>query len=1042
MNRTVAAGAGRGGSQLLSDLPSPVWAAPARRAIAWVGDRLWLLLPPLTLPALWTFIAYGLPRSYDGDRHLLRLGLLDYHIRHGVFYPRWAPEMLLGYGYPRFSFHAPGSYYLAEALHLLGLSFYWAFIASFALALLFAGFGMYRLARDVFGARGPLPALVAAVAYVYSPFLLADIYIRGDLGETVALAFLPWTLWSARRLLRSGHPGHYLLPFVLTLGGIAVTHTAILILAPPLVLGYMAVHWWLGGRSPCALGWALVALACSMGVSAFYWLPVLGERGYLADTGYAIARSTLLPQGVWRWDDFLDVAFFYNYSFARPVRLGLVRTIVAAAGLILARRRDAEWLFFLAAAVLTGLSIGAWSLPIWLSSDILAALQHPWRLLSILSLPLAIFAGGAVLPFRQRRQLAAAGLLMTLLIVAQSPRLGWMHFFSPVSVDNSPAVMAQWETVIGVFGGAEGSTSLQEFRPRWVDETLILSGAQVASAKHLEIAPSRGNAFDLSMRVQSTGGPMHFTGFYFPGWQVQVDGRAVAAYPSTNLGLLTVDLPAGEHEVGLAWVGTRLQQAARVLSLLSLALLAGLCWWCMPRRWWAAVPIGLLVIALMALGWPHPQQAIVAPGQAVASGGVRLAGYRSEQDGRYLYIHPYWVVETTPAEDWRARWQLLDESGAVRAELLSKPYYNTSPGSNWPPGTLVDDAYRMALPPGLAAGEYWLAASIQEGDASLARKSAPIGSVTISMVPPAPRGPAHPLDVLFKNEVRLEGYDVTAPGRGLALDGRRTEPGAPMVLRAGDDVTYTLFWRAEQPVEENYHGFVHLVDVNGRPLAQEDHLPGPVFRPPLLWDSYYLQPDVYRLQIPPDALGGLYWPSVGLYEQDLDLLEAREGETGEVGDHYRLPPVKVVGRPQTPQQRAAARFAGVGQLLGYDLMLPEGGVRAGGSFSVTLYFMGSGPSEREYTRFVHLYDAALGMAGQHDSLPADGVNPTSAWVGGETVVDRVEVPVSEAARPGEYTLYVGFYDAGAGGERAPAWDNKGQPISDGRVPLTKIRILP
>ena len=67
--------------------------------------HLWLfLLPLLAAPALAPLYMEGLPRSYDGGYHMLRLAVLDRGVATGTFLLRWAPEMLLGFGYPAFNF--------------------------------------------------------------------------------------------------------------------------------------------------------------------------------------------------------------------------------------------------------------------------------------------------------------------------------------------------------------------------------------------------------------------------------------------------------------------------------------------------------------------------------------------------------------------------------------------------------------------------------------------------------------------------------------------------------------------------------------------------------------------------------------------------------------------------------------------------------------------------------------------------------------------------------------------------------------------------
>ncbi|MCL4864233.1 MAG: hypothetical protein KJZ93_32800, partial [Caldilineaceae bacterium] len=359
-----------------------------------VAARPWLLLSLLAAPALLPFYTQGLTRSFDGGLHLLRISLLDWYIRQGVLYPRWAPELLLGHGYPVFGYYAPASYYLVESLHLLGLSIQQAFVAILALMVITAGLGMFLLTADLFGPGARGAALVAAVAYMYSPYLLTNIYIRGAIAEAGAQALLPWVFLCIRRLLNAQTPAHYLLPVALLTAALAVMHTISLLFVPPVLLIYIAVRWWQGGGYWPALGWAGVALLLAMATSAFFWLPLVLERNHLADTAYTIAQTIWLPGSVWTWDNFLDWGWTFAHTFDRPIRLGLVQVLLAGAGFLLAWRRDSEWLFWGSVALIACAFMSAWALPIWLGSEILTVAQFAWRLLTILYLPFALIAVG------------------------------------------------------------------------------------------------------------------------------------------------------------------------------------------------------------------------------------------------------------------------------------------------------------------------------------------------------------------------------------------------------------------------------------------------------------------------------------------------------------------------------------------------------------------------------------------------------------------------------------------------------------------------
>ncbi len=67
------------------------------------------------------------------------------------------------------------------------------------LGFVFAGFALYGWARRHFTNRWA--AWLAAVAYVYAPFHLVNVYVRGDsLSEFYAFIFYPLILWSIDRI--------------------------------------------------------------------------------------------------------------------------------------------------------------------------------------------------------------------------------------------------------------------------------------------------------------------------------------------------------------------------------------------------------------------------------------------------------------------------------------------------------------------------------------------------------------------------------------------------------------------------------------------------------------------------------------------------------------------------------------------------------------------------------------------------------------------------------------------------------------------------
>lgn len=1001
----------------------------------------WLLLPMLAAPAIWPLANKGLTASFDGATHLLRLGALQRAVGDGVILPRWLPDMQLGYGYPVFNFYPAGAYFVALLPTFFGATPYWAYALGFVFALVLAGFGAMLLARDLLRVASPWPALAAGVAYMYAPYLLVNVYIRGSLPEALAQALLPWVLWSARRVLMRPHPTGYVVVVALTLGGLALTHSLTLMLFVPYLAVYVAVIWWTNGRGWPSLRWMIGALLAAVGISAFFWLPMLFDRQFLSGAAFDTARFGWLPDNVWRWDNFLDLNFFYGYDFLRPVQLGLLQVILAGAGFFVARRFDAEWLFFAVTALGALVLIGAWSLPIWQSNEVLTVVQFPWRLLSLASLSLASMTAGLALPFAQRQAgWVVAVVLIGLLVVAQRPRLAEIETFSDATVRVDAPMLAQAEVAKGVLM-ADAASSVEEFRPRWVAGDLALvQQPQMADAGSLYLANLQANPLELAVLVSTPAtATLRFQDFYFPGWKIVTStGQTLRPYPSTALGLLTVDLPPGSYVVDKLWRDPPLARLGAIISLVTLAVLAAVSFVDRRFRWMSIVAAMILTGALVTWLQKPPLEAVQTPESTVDALGLRMLGYRVEQVGPgSLLLYPYWYVSAPPPSDLRFRWQVLDERDNVVQEYVRRPFYNAQDTANWPVGTIVDDAQQIILPEAFDAGRYRIALGLEVGEAgSQATRPVPVGRLTAHRAARVPVQPDVALDARFGDEIRLVGVDYAVNGAWLGQGAELPR------LAPGDEVTVMLYWRAEESLEQNLHGFVHLVDGGGAVIAQQDQVPGPDFQPTTLWLPNNTVLDEYRLRVPEGTAGRVVWPLVGLYDPaTVERLPVTAGSAEAVDGAVRLPPLKIAGdRPAEAFQDVEVRFGDLARLSGVAVHTPAAEVRAGDSLTVTLQYDVLAPTDADLTRFVHVYDPAQGMAAQADGIPQQGLNPTWAWLPGEQVVDQVVLTVAPETPPGRYRLVTGFYDATHGGERIGAFGSDGASLPDNLAPLMEIEI--
>jgi len=280
----------------------------------------------LALPAITPLLQPTLTRSADGLLHLYRMVALDFVIRQGVFFSRWLPDLAYGYGLPLFVFYAPLSYYVAEGLHLLGLSAVGAFNTSAALALLISASGVYLLGKDLFGPRA---GVLAGVAYVYAPYQLFNTFSRGSLPVTWAGALFPFVFWAFSRLIHENRPG-YIPVSALICGAALLMHNISNLLFLPLLFFYLVVELLFTRitdyapelKSPYRRSTYYrslrvgLALALGLALAAFFWLPATLEREF------AQIQRVITPPNFDYHSNFVSLSQLF--SLPRPANTGLL----------------------------------------------------------------------------------------------------------------------------------------------------------------------------------------------------------------------------------------------------------------------------------------------------------------------------------------------------------------------------------------------------------------------------------------------------------------------------------------------------------------------------------------------------------------------------------------------------------------------------------------------------------------------------------------------------------------------------------------------
>lgn len=745
-------------------------------------DPGFLVVLLICLLAVWPLISRGgLPEGTDAELHIFRLHELSYLIRGGEFYPRWAPNFYHGYGYPIFNYYAPLTYYLALPLELLPRVD--AVLASKAVlvgGMLLAGLGLYGYVRDNWGRRA---GYVAAALYVYSPYIhYIDPHIRGALPEAFSFAVFPAALWALDRLRRRPSVGSWVAASTMV-AAVILSHNLMGLFFFGLLFAWaiwmaVAERRQTTERRPPAADLSIsqspnllpsAALLLGLGLSAFFWLPVILERN-------AVTLTTLIGAGD-NYDfrtHFLSLGellalsrrpdwgatqspFLFNLGVAQWAG-GMLGVLLLALGRV---RERAQLAFFAVAAAMILLLMLPASEPMWELVPFLPYFQFPWRLLGAAAALLSILdAAGIEAVAREAEQHAAL-----------RRRASWIYA-ACVAVAMLLALPLSQPTPWPPFGEVNTlRMSLIENSGRWLGTT---STADYVPATVVMLPERRGSVVDpiaeglppdrVNREAMPDGAvvtaetvrplltryhvsaPKQFRlrlyQFDFPGWQVRVDGQPAQTELAEPEGFIIVIVPQGEHVVEVAFGSTPPRTLGWLVTAVA-ALLVGMgVWWLWRSRPAEELAAGwdkrasfrddgpvVLVAGIVTAGalllqplemFHYDSQggnlALPAVEQRVNFGDqIALLGYNeatgSIRPGDSFDLTLYWQAMRPLEIDYQVFVHVLNSDGELMAQS-DKLNPGEFPTRRWPVDKYVPDTHRLVLPADLPPGTYQVATGL------------------------------------------------------------------------------------------------------------------------------------------------------------------------------------------------------------------------------------------------------------------------------------------------------------------------------------------
>lgn len=995
----------------------------------------------IALSAMMPFLQGKMPDTADGILHLYRVIALDHSL--GVdhpIWPRYSSGLVYGYGASLFNYFSPASYYPAVWLKHLGWGYQDAFLLMMAFYTYLSAVGAYLLG-SLWAGRGA--GFLTAIAYVYSPYFLFDTVIRGTSSEIAALALLPFALWALTRLAFIGQKRDFVLA-ILFLSLFIIMHNIISLHGSFLIALYCLLLWLTSADKSHSLGRLVAAGLIGLMMTAFFWLPALGESSYTRLSGVAENLSSIdVSQSLRQIGDLLALPFQADTSQmqqAVPISLGWIQILLGLSGLVLVwwtDRKGLKALLSLSCVFVIGIGLinlegSEW---IWENVPLLGFSQFAWRTLGLPSLMLALMAGvGAMLiSHRIPNKWLQIGLVCVFgggMMVYGMP---WLYrpYLADIEAKGIEDTQA-FERESGLLT----LSSYSEYLPAWTDANLdkdrfleqngtdvLFERLSLPEGVVIESAEWGGTWANLNLSVEQAQ-TLIFDWLYMPGWTVRLSSPELEArlYPQTGDGRIAVDVPAGAYTLAIAYEGSDLQRLSGWVWIgawfaMGLVLMVGWRWigrMVPPQRDRQWVPdfvaqalliamplLGLSLFGLKALVLDQVdsplhrqayQEGVLAgfENESLISfeGGLSLLGIRIEGDAARLnrQVKSYWALSDTAIEkDYSTLLRLVDDEGhvIVEASHFVPGNYATS---NWIPDAYLIDDIEISIPPGTLAGTYMMQLSLVDAINGQYQNVLDSGGNPVG-VQVAAGAWSYTNQRPWSAMAMRDYFDL--PERAIRLENglmflqlRGLGPQAMV----GDLLTLKLFWNYEGPPEADWTRYLLWLDADGKTVHESDL--GSLFEKMNdSWPggSWYDFEDIY---IPADMPAGVY--QLGLeIRTDTAVWPIPLDNQIEIKT-----PERFYDLPENIRALDVRWENGI-QLKGYEQR----------DDTLILYWQNQRALDRSLRLFVQAFEGS-NMIAQTDGVPVNWQRPTSGWLSGEVIR-------SEHALGAEWSRYpvrIGWYD--------------------------------
>lgn len=427
---------------------------------------------------------------------------------------------------------------------------------------------------------GQFSAIAGSILYIYAPFRFVSMFVTGRWAESLVFLALPVAFLAAAKAGISGQKRHLLLGS-LAYGTLIIAHNVTSLLFTPILF-----LWTYLSKKQASLKHIILMFIGGLAISAYFWLPAVYETRWTHQGQQPVydAVNNFPPL-----KSYLYQAWGYGFSLngtkdgvSPMIGFAQIIALLLSAIFVLFNKK-----LYFPAKILTIISFITFflmlkiSIPIWNWIPLMKTIQFPNRLTAILVFGAAVTGAFSIeilpkLKLGWLKWLAGSGLIILAIY-------GNRNHFRPAVFDRyyDNDITGFYQLLFGVGNPSNEVTPIwsENLPPEYEKKAQVLLPKDNMSCPNIKIEElsleNRNYKFRIYNKTKQTYG-VKINTIYYPGWKIYVDNNfyplsiPVKQNPDNKFGLISVNIPPGEHILQIHWSETLLRNAADAISIFAL----------------------------------------------------------------------------------------------------------------------------------------------------------------------------------------------------------------------------------------------------------------------------------------------------------------------------------------------------------------------------------------------------------------------------------------------------------------------------------------